>query len=44
LWRDTRHEIGGGLGSARGFAVVPVNAGGLAVHAGAWRAVRRHRL
>jgi hypothetical protein len=42
-WRDARDEIGAGLGSARGFAVVRVDGGGVEGAWWGWRAVRRHR-
>ncbi len=42
-WRDARDEIGAGLGSARGFAVVRVDGGGVEGACWDWRAVRRHR-
>src|SRR5271166_262214 len=42
-WRDARDEIGAGLGSARGFAVVRVDGGGVEGACWGWRAVRRHR-
>src|ERR1700719_89133 len=42
-WRDARDEIGAGLGSARWFAVVRVDGGGVEGACWDWRAVRRHR-
>ncbi len=42
-WRDARDEIGAGLGSGRGFAVVRVDGGGVEGACWGWRAVRRHR-
>jgi hypothetical protein len=42
-WRDAWDEIGAGLGSARGFAVVRVDGGGVEGACWGWRAVRRHR-
>ena len=42
-WRDAWDEIGAGLGSVRGFAVVGVDDGGVEGACWGWRAVRRHR-
>ena len=42
-WRDAWDEIGAGLGSARGSAVVRVDGGGVEGACWGWRAVRRHR-